>query len=728
MRSESGRIVLAAAAFNITAAIGVDALAQCKLDTLLASDGDGGDNFGIDIATAADTVLVGAWQHEHPDAGRFSGAAYVFDRNGAEWTEVQELLASDPSAFDNFGQAVAMDGDWAFIGAPGVNGQGTDRGAVYIFNRNAGVWAETEILAPDDTRDFHAFGISIDLDGDRAIIGASGDNDLGTGAGAVYIYERQGAVWTQQAKITASDGAAFDSFGTDVAVEGDRILTSALGAGGFGKAYVYDRIGPDWIEQGVLMPDEPERFDGFGWRIALRGDTAFIGAQSHDTGGEDVGGVFLFTGAGGWGETDVLFPGDPIGILNFGQAIAVRGDRMVIGGLDSAAGQGLAYVFRESNGRWTENARHEEFDQTFAQSVDLDAYAAAGAWARDTACVFDIELAGSLIFAFDPNRSVCEIEIQFPGQEVQVFQAHMTGTMTALFNADCGGLTTFQVPELNLQTIEPSFLVQLPDQTFVEVTDVQCETDRPGPPGDLVQNGNQYHGVLADYGIQILGNIGTDGEPNDEILKAALVCIARFFLIDISPGQESEVMFPGIDFSGVLDFGMGNMNPTIHVTGDLEGTAGPGSTPANLTDFSVVTGTLLGGDLPDLLASDDAYVHTRSGFGATFVDLHHMEMIVSAMTTADSPAMLDIAIESRVDEPAGLLQLGLRNWTAGGFDLIGSAPIGNSDETDRFNDIDATNYVDTNGNIGLSVKHIVFVPFLAFTFESLIDQIEILVE
>lgn len=145
---------------------------------------------------------------------------------------------------------------------------------------------------------------------------------------------------------------------------------------------------------------------------------------------------------------------------------------------------------------------------------------------------------------------------------------------------------------------------------------------------------------------------------------------------------------------------------------------------ALLTDMQVVTGTLLGGTISDLLASDDAYVHTRSGFGRSLVDLHHMEMIVSAETAVASPTAMSLAIESHIDEPAGTAQIRLRNWTTGMFEPVGQYAIGNVDAAEQIGDIDTTSYVDPSGRIDLSIRHIVFVPFLAFTFESFVDQVE----
>lgn len=147
----------------------------------------------------------------------------------------------------------------------------------------------------------------------------------------------------------------------------------------------------------------------------------------------------------------------------------------------------------------------------------------------------------------------------------------------------------------------------------------------------------------------------------------------------------------------------------------------------SITDFNIVTGTLMYGELIDILESDDSHVNVRSSFGETFIDLHNMEMLVSAITNIETPVSINLLTESHLDHPAGIAQIRFRNWNTNQFESVGSYAIGNTDNVNTIDNIDATNYVNTAGmgEIEMSLKHIVFVPFLAFTFESFIDQIDI---
>jgi len=149
---------------------------------------------------------------------------------------------------------------------------------------------------------------------------------------------------------------------------------------------------------------------------------------------------------------------------------------------------------------------------------------------------------------------------------------------------------------------------------------------------------------------------------------------------------------------------------------------------ALLQSVTVTTGTLLSGGVADLIASDDSYVRTRSGFGSSLVDLHKMEMIVGALSDVASPTTLSLSVESRIDQPSGNGTVYFRNWTSGNFEPVGQHVLGSTDASAQFPGIAAASYVDGAGQIDLRIRHVVFVPFLAFTFESFIDQVEITVE
>jgi len=145
-----------------------------------------------------------------------------------------------------------------------------------------------------------------------------------------------------------------------------------------------------------------------------------------------------------------------------------------------------------------------------------------------------------------------------------------------------------------------------------------------------------------------------------------------------------------------------------------------------LTDALVTVGTLLDGNVDALRASDNVYFRTRSGFGATLIDLHNMTMQVIAATTVQSPATMDLRFETRIDQPSGTAQVRLFNWNTLNFQLVGQFAIGSGgDQVNTINGINAANFIEPGGGIIVEAKHLVFVPFLAFTFESFVDEVRI---
>ena len=163
---------------------------------LTAADGAMGDQFGNSVSVSGDTAVIGA-----ADKNAYQGAAYVFVQSGGIWSQQQELIASDGTGNDAFGSSVSVSGDTAVIGASGKN---TGQGAVYVFVRSGGVWTQQQELTASDGAPRDNFGWSVSLSGNTAVIGASGKSES---VGAAYVFALTGGVWRQKQKLSASDGA-----------------------------------------------------------------------------------------------------------------------------------------------------------------------------------------------------------------------------------------------------------------------------------------------------------------------------------------------------------------------------------------------------------------------------------------------------------------------------------------------------------------------------------------
>jgi len=210
-------------------------------DKITASDGAAGDYFGYSVSIDGDYALIGAYYDG--DNGPTSGSAYVFKRSGATWTEEAKLTASDGAVGDCFGISVSIDGDYALIGAYGNDDNGDYSGSAYVFKRSGTTWTEEAKLTASDGAADDYFGRFVSIDGDYALIGAFADDDNGANSGSAYVFKRSGTTWTEEAKLTASDGAADDYFGCSVSVNGDYALLTAYGDDDngvdSGSAYVF---------------------------------------------------------------------------------------------------------------------------------------------------------------------------------------------------------------------------------------------------------------------------------------------------------------------------------------------------------------------------------------------------------------------------------------------------------------------------------------------------------
>jgi len=186
--------------------------------SLTDSSGSRANQFGDSLALHHNTLVVGAWRESV--GGTETGAVYVFERTGTEWSPPHKLTPSAQAASDYFGRAVDVDGDTLVVGAPHENSSqaNTFPGRAFVFVRSEGVWSEQALLTALDGAGRDAFGRAVAVSGDRAVIGAPWHNGF---AGAGYVFERSGAVWLEKTKLTGNGGefgASIDLVGTTAIV------------------------------------------------------------------------------------------------------------------------------------------------------------------------------------------------------------------------------------------------------------------------------------------------------------------------------------------------------------------------------------------------------------------------------------------------------------------------------------------------------------------------------
>ena len=297
-----------------------------------ASDGAAGDNLGSAVGFFGTTAIIGAPGH---NAG--TGTVYVFIRSGDTWTQKAELTASDAAAGDHFGTSVAIYGSNVVIGAPDKN---SNTGAVYVFTGSGSTWTQKTELTASDAAAGDYFGTSVGIHGSTLVAGAPGKNSH---TGAAYVFASSAGVWSQQAKLTASDGAAGDYFGNSVATSG---TVTAVGApdrnSSTGAAYVYVVSGTTWPQTKELTASDGVAGDSFGWAVAIWGSNILVGAPNHNS---DVGAGYVFAGSGStWGQKAELSGG--------GYSVAFYSTTIILGQPSGNA----AYLFTGSLTHWTRQA------------------------------------------------------------------------------------------------------------------------------------------------------------------------------------------------------------------------------------------------------------------------------------------------------------------------------------------------------------------------------------
>ena len=359
-----------------------------------ASNTGSGDAFGAAIAASADTLVIGAPLEkggatgvdgdQSDDSADQAGAAYVFVRSGAGWSQQAYLKASNTDASDQFGFRVAVSGDTIVVGAlgeaggaTGVDGNQDDdgaagAGAAYVFVRSGTAWSQQAYLKASNADAGDSFGYSVAASGDTVVVGAyaedsgatavNGDeDDDGTdGAGAAYVFTRSGTIWSQEAYLKASNAGPSDFLGVSVAISGDTIVVGAQnesggatgvdGDGGnddqpgSGAAYVFVRSGTTWSQQAYLKASNTGAGDRFGVAVSVSGDTLVVGATAEDSSatgvdgdqGDDsataAGAAYVFARNGTtWSQQAYLKASNTRAVADFGIAVAVSGGRIVVG-------------------------------------------------------------------------------------------------------------------------------------------------------------------------------------------------------------------------------------------------------------------------------------------------------------------------------------------------------------------------------------------------------------
>jgi len=423
------------------------------------------NQFGYSIALSADgsTLAVGAVGESSASTGingnqadgsvQLAGAVFVFTRSGGTWVQQAYIKASSTDEFDEFGYSVSLsaDGSTLVVGAPfedsaatGIDGDPVNNaadgaGAAYVFTRSGTTWSRQAYVKASNTgaHDSFGFGVAVSADGTTVAVGApfeasaattvNGDqsDDSANDSGAVYVFTRSGATWSQQAYVkTASFGGIFGSSvalsadGSTLAVGANLESSAATGIngtpGGFGAlgsgaAYVFTRSGTSWSQQAYVKASNTDANDRFGNAVALSGDgstlavsavaeasaaTGINGNQA-DNSTAGAGATYVFARSGtAWSQQAYVKASNTGANDSFGTSVTLSGDgsTLAVGAFaeasaatgingnqadNSATGAGAVYVFGRSGATWSQRsyvkASNTGVNDSFGWSLALPA-------------------------------------------------------------------------------------------------------------------------------------------------------------------------------------------------------------------------------------------------------------------------------------------------------------------------------------------------------------------
>lgn len=317
----------------------------------------------IYIDKGGDTVVVGAIASSQIAGGNGVGEAFVYERSGNTWNQTARLTPSDSQPDYWFGAAVAVDGGTIAVGASGPvlpNPPTTYAGAVYLYEKVQGQWAQTAKIVPSDPLPSNYFGYALALHGDTLVIGAFWYHKA-------YVFQRISGVWTQT-QVLAGGATGEWHFGEtiDIDASGTRMVIGAHLADGTvlnqGSVLIYEKSGDTWVKTARFVASDPEVESRFGQFVAIDGDTVLVGARLKDDFGVDSGAAYVFDHQpdGSWTQTQKLNPTDPAAGDVFGIYGAIAGGKLMVGAPGHAVGGGLAgavYQFMRSGPTWVQTKR-----------------------------------------------------------------------------------------------------------------------------------------------------------------------------------------------------------------------------------------------------------------------------------------------------------------------------------------------------------------------------------
>lgn len=327
------------------------------------------------ISLRGDVAVIGT-REASPQSGPPNyepGRAYVYHRSGNAWREVAALQPDDLTFRAQFGSQVVTDGHHLVISAPrdGIDplGQGEGSsvfGSVHIYQRSGDTWTRMARLTNPSPTPMtgiigDSFGRALALDDNRLVVYAGSLSETGLqSAGLLRVYTFDGADWNETARITHPNAQEADRLGRLLALDGQLLAAMAPGrstpSGGGGTLYLFRQIGDDWNYEAMFRPEDLRSLEGYGYSLDASGDRVAVGAPGRRNSVGNQGSVFIYVrdASGSWSLEQELEPRRSDGReLGFGEAVALDGDRLLVGAVYTDRGEeGSVFEYRREGSTW----------------------------------------------------------------------------------------------------------------------------------------------------------------------------------------------------------------------------------------------------------------------------------------------------------------------------------------------------------------------------------------
>ena len=317
---------------------------------IVASDGNFDDRFGKAVSLSDNWLAIGA--NRDDDNGSNSGSVYVYRYEETQILEEYKILAFDGDYNDYFGKSLAIDDDWLVVGALYDDVNGEKSGSVYVYYYNGIDWEFHSKLTPFDGAPYDRFGYAVDISQGNIVVGAVYDDDIGEDAGSVYVYTYDFDSWILKAKLYSSNQNAGDFFGVSVSIDLDKLAVGSVyndqNGINSGSVTVFVNNDNNWEEKQVILSPDGADYDLFGNDLAIDNNRMIIGAFHKDAGYLNSGSVYVYNFINNMFDfAFTLVSSDQSINDNFGLSVSIFDNYISVGSIDDDNGinSGAVYIY-----------------------------------------------------------------------------------------------------------------------------------------------------------------------------------------------------------------------------------------------------------------------------------------------------------------------------------------------------------------------------------------------